>query len=640
MVQIPRGPVSNNQLTTQTPSPTINDVQTFSQGARNIAEAGRVLGTVTEEFRQLDVLRKASRATVETNRQLTALEDRYLSDPNLTEMSAAEFHKESQDIINNQIATIPDEKTRLNAYTQFSGTALSKGYNVKAQGRQYDLQNAHLETIEVFDQSLKDYWASPIPENRAMIRNNLKMHYDNQMNARLIESVTYNKELADFDEKARKGRASFQRQALTAYAPNKTRRERILGAQLFIEQLNKGEYSELTSDEQQAELEAAQQFISRESQVANDEDIETQKTNTYRDLPKMMKGEISPETIDEKTITGEYYDKVTSKVISHLKSYHAPVSDSEVNIQEVARIERNIYGASKKEVYIDGNNREIDMGLRTDGTAKGLGYYGPILSPDGNFMTEVSIDVDIDGKNVSIPLLIPGLTAREIHTVQKASTTGIVSNDVNGYMEDQVFQGVIKKAIEHAKGRIKAGDNPFAEEGEQVSPPQGITVGSFTKSVRDYTPEELVNDIIETTPRNLSTGKATSLIEKSLQPIPDRKKTFISQELNNLTSAMTADSVKGNWQFPPAQKKAAIDIWTNKALQRIDALKNYNEESVRKIIDDVYREFVVAPEIQGGLGVNTDPKKLTSEVMRKGKKVKLFGIDDSDVEATINLKEE
>src|SRR5690348_16346880 len=63
-----------------------------------------------------------------------------------------------------------------------------------------------------------------------------------------------------------------------------------------------------------------------------------------------------------------------------------------------------------------------DYGLRPDGTKKGSGFYGPLPSkdpryPKGTVSTELSADTDVNGKNLSFPLLVPGLSRKEIDSL-------------------------------------------------------------------------------------------------------------------------------------------------------------------------------------------------------------------------------
>jgi hypothetical protein len=54
--------------------------------------------------------------------------------------------------------------------------------------------------------------------------------------------------------------------------------------------------------------------------------------------------------------------------------------------------------------------RMADDTIRADGTKKGTGFLGPLKRPDGMTMTEYSVGVNIDGKDVEIPTLVPTLT--------------------------------------------------------------------------------------------------------------------------------------------------------------------------------------------------------------------------------------
>lgn len=93
-----------------------------------------------------------------------------------------------------------------------------------------------------------------------------------------------------------------------------------------------------------------------------------------------------------------------------------------------------------------GNN---GYGLREDGTQKGSGWLGEIQTKDGkSVMTELSVGVNIDGKEVLIPSIVPTLSDKEIKYLQEYQAP----NDV-----------IIKKAVDHARKRMKQGLSPFAD---------------------------------------------------------------------------------------------------------------------------------------------------------------------------------
>ena len=98
-----------------------------------------------------------------------------------------------------------------------------------------------------------------------------------------------------------------------------------------------------------------------------------------------------------------------------------------------------------------------EYGKRADGTAKGEGFLGALKRPDGGISTEISIGVNIDGKEVEIPALVPTLTKQEIdHLLADGKPT----------------PAIVEKAVAHARGRIEKGLSPFAQPGEQAKAPE------------------------------------------------------------------------------------------------------------------------------------------------------------------------
>lgn len=93
-----------------------------------------------------------------------------------------------------------------------------------------------------------------------------------------------------------------------------------------------------------------------------------------------------------------------------------------------------------------------DYGLRVNGTPKGLGFFGELKGPDGKVSTEISIGINLGGKETQIPTLVPTLDQNEINYL------------LNG---GKPTKEIIDKAVAHAQKRIAEGKNPFAQEGEQ-----------------------------------------------------------------------------------------------------------------------------------------------------------------------------
>ncbi len=84
---------------------------------------------------------------------------------------------------------------------------------------------------------------------------------------------------------------------------------------------------------------------------------------------------------------------------------------------------------------------------------KGLGYFGELKRPDGKISTELSIGVNMNGKETEIPSLVSILTKPEIDYLLAGN---------------KPTREIVQKAVDHAKQRITEGKNVFAQLGEQI----------------------------------------------------------------------------------------------------------------------------------------------------------------------------
>jgi len=83
--------------------------------------------------------------------------------------------------------------------------------------------------------------------------------------------------------------------------------------------------------------------------------------------------------------------------------------------------------------------------------AKGLGYFGEMPTSSGVPMTELSTSFDVNGKQVSAPLIVPTLSSEEMSLLAEGR---------------EVPDAIYDKAIDFALRRISEGKNPFAEMNE------------------------------------------------------------------------------------------------------------------------------------------------------------------------------
>ena len=79
------------------------------------------------------------------------------------------------------------------------------------------------------------------------------------------------------------------------------------------------------------------------------------------------------------------------------------------------------------------------------------GYFGPLsISGTNDVATEYSMDVNIDGRDIQIPSIVPTLSQSELDLLLKSIKE-----------RTPIPENVAQKAIEHARLRIKSGLSPF-----------------------------------------------------------------------------------------------------------------------------------------------------------------------------------
>ena len=97
-----------------------------------------------------------------------------------------------------------------------------------------------------------------------------------------------------------------------------------------------------------------------------------------------------------------------------------------------------------------------DYGLRNDGTAKSSGYLGELTNKHGDVMTEFTVGVNIDGKEVDIPTLVPTLSKGELNTL------------LNLDDGEPVPDNIVQAAIDHAMYRRSVGKSVFADKKDKA----------------------------------------------------------------------------------------------------------------------------------------------------------------------------
>lgn len=125
---------------------------------------------------------------------------------------------------------------------------------------------------------------------------------------------------------------------------------------------------------------------------------------------------------------------------------------------------------------------EGKYGKRPDGTNKGSGFLGELKMRDGSnsVATEMSIGVDIDGKEMLVPMIVPTLSEQELnHLLSGGKPT----------------PEIVGKAARHAAERVSAGKSPFADEqrgaSTRASAPQAVRAAPLEQPVQGRQPIDL-----------------------------------------------------------------------------------------------------------------------------------------------------
>lgn len=91
-------------------------------------------------------------------------------------------------------------------------------------------------------------------------------------------------------------------------------------------------------------------------------------------------------------------------------------------------------------------------GTRRDGTKKGPGWLGVLRRPDGDVSTELSVTVNLNDKEIDVPLLVPTLNRQEINSLLSGAKAP--------------SKEIVTKAVNHARSRIAAGKSPYITDEE------------------------------------------------------------------------------------------------------------------------------------------------------------------------------
>ena len=96
------------------------------------------------------------------------------------------------------------------------------------------------------------------------------------------------------------------------------------------------------------------------------------------------------------------------------------------------------------------------FGKRADGSPKGLGYFGSLKRPDGGVSTELSVGVEINGKETEIPSLVPTLSRKEIdYLLTGGEPTPQIVDKAQRFAETRLQQGKPVWATKEEESKTK-----------------------------------------------------------------------------------------------------------------------------------------------------------------------------------------
>jgi hypothetical protein len=151
---------------------------------------------------------------------------------------------------------------------------------------------------------------------------------------------------------------------------------------------------------------------------------------------------------------------------------------------------------------------------RRDGSTKSAkGFLGPVENKaQGGTMTEVSVGIEIEGKEMEVPTMVPTLTPEEIDTLANMQLEGNAKN---------IPQSIIIKAKEHAIKRLKEGKSVYYVDGEEREEFSQGGMVPMPPEVMQPEAQEIVNPPLNQSNLQLGdesvAGMGTGLIMRSLK---------------------------------------------------------------------------------------------------------------------------
>lgn len=226
---------------------------------------------------------------------------------------------------------------------------------------------------------------------------------------------------------------------------------------------------------------------------------------------------------------------------------------------------------------------QTSYGKRADGSPKGRGFLGELKRPDGNVSTEISVGVNIGGKETEIPTLVPTLTKSEVDYLLSGQ---------------KPTPEIIKKAANHAKSRIDNGQSPFAEPKEAPLEDQARALTESLKTANIKATESLG--------RQAEPWEGYAVYQQGATGGPALLKA--AQENPNMRAVDVLAPIYGDPKQALAAVKGNGGNVTMSAADFVDHIKQtYNDNARRSAIDigdsDNPGEAIMKPHVETGSAV-------------------------------------
>ena len=149
----------------------------------------------------------------------------------------------------------------------------------------------------------------------------------------------------------------------------------------------------------------------------------------------------------------ELPDVIKSALGKIQKPSKEPLPDRIAQAVQPAKLSSKLDVSKYKVLPDDPNADKTTWDKRVDGADKGMGFLGLLKNAHGTVSSELSIGVEINGKEIEMPTLVPTLNQQEVDW--------LMTNP--NFQPNELPKSIHDKAMQHAMMRMQQGLSPFAD---------------------------------------------------------------------------------------------------------------------------------------------------------------------------------